>query len=170
CAAFEVPLDHDDPDGKTLELAVLRIAGEQPVEGVMMFNPGGPGIPTLPQAQVMEGFFDVVAPHHDVVLVDNRGVGQSTPVDCVELEDVADIEFAENLESVAEVEAQQRIVERVLSRCRDLVGDERLRHLGTTDVARDMDAVRDALEVEQLSFVGGSYGTVQGYVYAQLFP
>jgi len=56
-----------------------------------------------------------------------------------------------------------------VDRCQKTEGKE-LAHLGTRDVAHDMDTVRDAMGDEQLSYLGFSYGTGIGQVYADMFP
>ena len=53
--------------------------------------------------------------------------------------------------------------------CQAVYGDT-LRHYSTENTARDMDMIRAALGDEQLSYLGISYGTYLGGVYATLFP
>ncbi|GAA2834699.1 hypothetical protein GCM10020220_024520 [Nonomuraea rubra] len=45
-----------------------------------------------------------------------------------------------------------------------------LPHLGTVNVARDLDLLRQALGERRLTYLGKSYGTLLGAVYAKLFP
>ncbi len=57
----------------------------------------------------------------------------------------------------------------VATGCNTKAGDL-LAHVGTRDDARDLDTVRAAMGDRQLNFIGASYGTVLGQVYADLFP
>ena len=53
--------------------------------------------------------------------------------------------------------------------CIEMSGDL-ARYIGTNNVARDMDRIREALSVDQITYLGYSYGTRIGAVYASLFP
>jgi pimeloyl-ACP methyl ester carboxylesterase len=57
----------------------------------------------------------------------------------------------------------------VANDCRDTDGDL-LPHLGTDDVVRDMNTIRQGMGESQISFLGLSYGTLLGLRFATLFP
>jgi pimeloyl-ACP methyl ester carboxylesterase len=59
--------------------------------------------------------------------------------------------------------------QRYLHRCAALNG-EILSHVGTADVARDMDVLRKSVGDSKLTYLGYSYGTFLGTTYAALFP
>lgn len=90
CATLTVPLDHDDPSSGSIDLKVARRLARRPEErrGVLLFNPGGPGVPATPIIINFEGPQNFFSPNlldrFDVVTWDPRGVSTSTKVDCVD--------------------------------------------------------------------------------------
>lgn len=172
CATATVPVDYEDPDGDTIELALLRApaTGENPI-GSLLVNPGGPGASGVDYARVAGSVVtDPVRERYDIVGFDPRGVGQSAPIDCVD-----DATLDEYLASDAspdddeEVAALQDGVEELVAGCESLSGDL-LPHVGTPNVARDLDVLRATLGDEKLNYLGKSYGTLIGAIYADLFP
>ncbi|MBI9113750.1 alpha/beta hydrolase [Sanguibacter suaedae] len=170
CATLEVPIDYEDPDGTTIDIAVTRNAatGDDPI-GSVVLNPGGPGFQATTFSPLVTALWTggPLTERFDVVGFDPRGVGLSRPaVDCyIDEERDAD----EPLAALGEwtEESARAIVEK----CADRTGDEEiLAHLGTRDVARDMDVLRSALGDEKLTYAGASYGTRLGAVYAEMFP
>ena len=169
CATLEVPIDHDDPTAGTLELALARRLAGNPQEriGSLLLNPGGPGGSaidwvergTLPRA---------VTDRFDLVGFDPRGVGRSTPLDChSHLLDIYDAD--PTMEDDADIEHYLEVSQAFVDECEQKYAAI-LPHIGTVDVARDMDLVRAALGEEKISYVGYSYGTSIGQQYARLFP
>ncbi|HEU5084942.1 MAG TPA: alpha/beta hydrolase [Acidimicrobiales bacterium] len=167
CATVAVPLDHEDPSGPSVDLAVLRLPARGDRIGPLFVNFGGPGsgtidlLPTFPFPEEVRERFDIVA-------IDPRGVGGSVPLDCgVDPTELYAVD--PTVEDDADVEALVGISRRYADDCEQARGDL-LPHVGTRDVARDMDLVRAGMGDEQLSFVGYSYGTSIGQAYADLFP
>jgi pimeloyl-ACP methyl ester carboxylesterase len=169
CAAVVVPLDYDDPGGDTFELLVLREPATGTREGALFVNPGGPGASAAELAAIVAVLLpDAVTERFDIVGVDPRGVGGSTPVRCgVPVKELYGVDHT--LDSPEDEAALLDVSRRYVADCEATHGDL-LPHLGTRDVARDMDAVRAAMGDEQLSYLGFSYGSVIGQVYADEFP
>lgn len=174
CATLEVPLDYDDPGGETLDIGVLRVgalAGE-PI-GSLVVNPGGPGFAGMGFAAVFSALWaeTEVAQRFDVVGFDPRGVGVSEPtLDCYTDEQREDDAMTSALPSGGERWTDESTRE-VVAQCADRAGGEdALAHIGTRDVARDLDVLRAALGDAQLTFAGSSYGSRLGAVYAEMFP
>jgi pimeloyl-ACP methyl ester carboxylesterase len=169
CATLEVPLDYDDPDGDTIELYVVRTPASGERIGALFINPGGPGASGAEYAELLPYVLPSrITEHFDIVGVDPRGVGGSSPISCgVPADELygADPTF----EDAADEAAYLDVSERYVDDC-DAQYGELLAYVGTTDVARDMDVVRAAMGDDQLSYLGYSYGTVIGQVYADLFP
>ncbi len=172
CAEVSVPLNYDDPGGDTIELALVRLptTGERRL-GSLVVNPGGPGGSGVWYArQAGHEFTSAVLRHYDLVGVDPRGVGRSAPIDCV-----SDAELDQSLaldgspdtpeEELLLLEDAERFAAACAAHSRRL-----LPHVGTADVARDLDVVRAVLGDERLNYLGKSYGTRLGATYAELFP
>jgi pimeloyl-ACP methyl ester carboxylesterase len=173
CATLPVPLDYADPDGEQITIGLNRLPARDPANriGSLIFNPGGPGGAASPvvalQASGTPVFTPAVLDHFDVIGMDPRGTGTSTPVRCdpdVWNEDVS--RFPANEAEFAQLRAY---TEAVGESCLRLTGPL-LGHLDTVSVARDMEQVRLALGGEPLNFLGLSYGTQLGATYAELFP
>ncbi|MGY1637861.1 alpha/beta fold hydrolase [Geodermatophilus sp. SYSU D00742] len=170
CARAPLPMDYDDPGGEQVEVFVARVpATDQAARiGSLFFNFGGPGSPAAEYLQVLgPGMFSLLNQRFDIVGLDPRGVGQSTPtVACDAPPDP--LPTAENPWEL-DVDAIVAVSQRYVDACRANNGAI-LEHLSTANVARDMDALRAALGEEQLSYLGFSYGTFLGATYASLFP
>ncbi|NJQ06103.1 alpha/beta hydrolase [Streptomyces lonarensis] len=173
CATLGVPLDHDDPDGEEIEIAVSRLAAEgDDRHGVLLLNGGGPGGQTLQMpAQLAElGVPQDVLDTYDVIGVDPRGVGHSTPVTCeLELTDhPTNIPLHARDEDDVAAEAER--VAAVAEKCGDSPTADLLPYITTANTARDLDRVREALGESTVSYFGISYGSYLGAVYTSLFP
>ena len=173
CGSTEVPISYDEPNGATLPLFLVRVvmAGQTNRIGSLMVNPGGPGASgadaaiglalTLPET-VLQRF--------DLVGFDPRGVGLSTPVECIPDELKERMIAAEPRPTTDEqLDESFALIREVADGCEQEYGDA-LGTFNTVDTARDMDQLRAALGDEQLSYLGYSYGTTLGSTYAELFP
>ncbi|MFI9168034.1 alpha/beta hydrolase [Streptomyces lincolnensis] len=175
CSTLEVPLDHRDPDGRQIEIAISRLASENPSQrrGVLLTNPGGPGISGLgyPFALAASKLPQKVLDSYDVIGFDPRGTGRSAPVTC-------DLTPAQrdrgNLppyaHTAADVARQAGSARTIAEQCATSKTASMLPHTTTANTARDMDRIREALGEPKLSYLGGSYGSYLGAVYTTLFP
>ena len=170
---LSVPVDYAKPDGDVAQIAMIRFKATGQKIGSLVVNPGGPGesgveaaaslAPTLPQS-VRERF--------DLVGFDPRGVANSTPaVWCNSDADNdrlrADPTVDYTPEGVAHIEKENK---EFVQRCVDKMGKEFLANLGTANVAKDLDAIRAGLGDEKLTYLGYSYGTRIGALYAEAYP
>jgi len=169
CATLEVPLDYADPGGEKIEIYAVRSPATGDRKGALFVNPGGPGGGAAELAEVLPLILPSdITEHFDIVGVDPRGVGGSSPIDCGV--DAKDLYAADpTMEDEADEEALLEISQQYVDDCAETYPDL-LPHVGTREVAQDMDVVRAAMGDEQLSFLGFSYGTAIGQVYADLFP
>jgi pimeloyl-ACP methyl ester carboxylesterase len=174
CATLAVPLDYGDPSGPTIDLALIRYPAVSSIrEGAILLNPGGPGGSGFEFAANAAESLDFemgLGGRFDIVGFDPRGVDRSAGIDCIDDRAVEALLYADDtpddaVEAAASV-AQQKMFGHA---CQQVYGDT-LRHYSTENTARDMDMIRAALGDEQLSFIGVSYGTYLGGVYATLFP
>ena len=174
CATLAVPIDYNDPAGPTIDLALIRYPAEPAVrEGAILLNPGGPGGSGFEFAASAAEALDFemgLGGHFDIIGFDPRGVDRSGGIDCIDDAAIEALLYADDtpddaVEAAASV-AQQKMFGHA---CQQVYGDT-LRNYSTENTARDMDAIRAALGDEQLSYIGVSYGTYLGGVYAALFP
>lgn len=172
CAPLTVPLSYDDPGGPTIKIALLKnpATGNSP-RGPLVINPGGPGGSGVDYA---ESASSAVTPalhrEFDVVGFDPRGVARSEPVDCLtDAETDAFIAEDPNPDNATELQDFVASSEGLAAGC---AADAPIlaAAIGTPNVARDLDVLRAALDVPTLDYLGFSYGTFIGAVYAELFP
>ena len=168
CADVAVPLDYDDPEGDTITLSVARAPATGDRIGSLFVNPGGPGATASDFAGAMASVLPSdITDHFDIVGVDPRGTGASA-IDCggdfVKLygQDYS-IDSPEDTTKLLDVSQDY------VDGCESAAGDL-LAHLGTRDAARDIDTVREGMGDDQISYLGFSYGTAIGQVYADEFP
>ena len=168
CSVVDVPLTYRKPDGRQIELALgLLPATDQAHKlGSVFWNPGGPGgsgrIPFELSPAIHERF--------DIVGFDPRGIAASTPLKCFESNEQALSTFGTDFPlTLAE---QTRFIGENIEGT-DLCarnGGPIIRHMGTANVARDLELLRRAVGDRKLNYLGYSYGTAIGAYYANLFP
>jgi pimeloyl-ACP methyl ester carboxylesterase len=164
-----VPLDHADPDGDRLAVAVVRIRSSEQTEriGSLVLNPGGPGQPGLAYAASWAGWLsDDVLRRFDVVTFDPRGIGASGAIDCGAYDEATS---PDDLVTDAGYAAAAALARQGTERCARGLG-RRASSYGTRDVARDLDLLRAALGDRRLTYAGFSYGARLGGEYARQFP
>ncbi|GII00878.1 alpha/beta hydrolase [Planobispora takensis] len=166
CAEVTVPLDYGRPDGRTVTVAVSRLkaADSGRRRGTLLYNPGGPGVPAMSLVLQVKRAAPAVAARYDLIGMDPRFVGRSTPLNCRWPTGV-----------VGSAGPDRRTFERSAAVARDLASRcaahrDVLPHISTRNTARDMDVIRAALGEQRISYLGSSYGTYLGAVYLQLFP
>ncbi|MCH0561672.1 MULTISPECIES: alpha/beta hydrolase [unclassified Streptomyces] len=180
CGTVKVPLDYAHPDGRQISLTVSRVRATHrdphdghrvPRQGALVYNPGGPGGDGLyfPLVGLLPKWKRIAAAY-DLVGYSPRGVGRSAPLSCQDPEHFfkgptpAPTHPSESYkrERVAQAKAYAR-------GCARRAGDT-LRHYTSLNNARDLDVLRAALGEDRLTFMGASYGTYFGALYATLFP
>ncbi|MET8825675.1 alpha/beta fold hydrolase [Streptomyces sp. NPDC004610] len=168
CADLTVPLDYADPEGRTLTVAVSRLAASDPGErvGPLLLNNGGPGGAGLDMPLTVGRAMGKVADKYDLIGVDPRFVGRSTPLDCGW--DIGTSVFSAGADRAAFKESVA-IQRELADRCERTNGAV-LPYVTTRNTARDMDVLRGALGERKISYLGYSYGSYLGQVYTQLFP
>ena len=138
---------------------------------MIVVNPGGPGASGVDSVAIDGGSVpDELRERYDVVGFDPRGSNRSNAVVCVE--DAAFRAYVDGVDptadDAAEVTGYETGVETFEGSCAE-EHDDLIPYLGTRYVARDVDLLREALGVEQITWFGYSYGTLMGTVYAQEF-
>ncbi len=173
CATLSVPLDHAEPGGPQISLAVSRVRSEDPAarRGTLLLIPGGPGNSGVNEpSRRGKALPGSVRDAYDIVSFDPRGVGRSTPVGCgLTHEDLALVKVRPWPDADGGIEGNTATARRLADACA-AHGGEVLRSISTRNEARDIDRIRQALGERKLSAWGVSYGTYAGAVYAQMFP
>ena len=171
CGTLEAPLDYRDPDGPTITLGITRVPATGDAIGSLFVNPGGPGGSAVDYAKAADYIVSSdIRERFDIVGVDPRGVGRSTPVECMSDAELDELGAADGTpDDPAE---EQRVAELATvpgeGCARD--ADPVYAHVGTPDSARDLDLARALVGDETLTYLGKSYGTMLGATYAELFP
>ena len=171
CGKLTVPVDDAAPAGSTIDLAVIRAPARDPGTkiGTLVFNPGGPGAPAVAFLRsIADTLPDPIRDRFDLVAFDPRGVGRSRTIDCQDsLDPVFDQSFPP--ETAAARAGLVDAVRSLAAACEARSG-ALLPHVSTVDTVRDLERLRVALGEEKLSFVGYSYGTYLGTIYASAHP
>jgi len=171
CARLKVPLDDTVTGGPTITLAIGRVPARNPQQriGSLLMNPGGPGAPGI---QFLRDFSSTlpgtIRDRFDLVSFDPRGTGASAPVECTpNLDSLYNLDFAPRDDAARQ--ALLAGVRAFVAQCQAKAGAE-LPYLSTERAARDMDRIRAALGDKRLTYLGYSYGTYLGSLYADRFP
>lgn len=171
CTTVSIPVSWRDASLGSASLEVVRSPARGDRVGSILVNPGGPGGSGI---EFIDAAIALVSRDvrevYDLVSFDPRGVGRSTPVDCVDdpvLDRMTqadhDLRTAEGRESYAK--EQKTFADGCLERTGAL-----LANVDTASAARDMDLLRVLVGDELLQYLGYSYGTQLGAAYAGQFP
>ena len=186
CGTTTVPLDYEHPDGRTITIALKKLpASDGKAEhGSLFTNPGGPGASGIETVRDPAAMPEELRGAYDIIGFDPRGVGQSTPITCWTDDEIKQSLAAPDdgstnpmkpLKGVTSknVPAQDKIDQGAANAARCAKHSEvpeLLDHVGTHDVARDLDILRATNGNAKLNYLGISYGTYIGALYADLFP
>lgn len=172
CADMVAPLDWLSDTGEFVNIRLMRARGTGDLPPILV-NPGGPGSSAI--TWMRDGYQSLgtewLRSNFQVVAFDPRGVGESTAVQCTDmalkdevLYGISEFEFGSD-EDIAY--AEQAMAEFAAS-CQET--GPSLGYFNTQQTARDMDLIRQLLEVEKINYLGFSYGTVLGATFIALFP
>lgn len=168
CTEVLVPLDWQDPDRTAISLALVKQnATQEPYLGALFVHPGGPGgSATDFVGRVADKQFS----NYDIIGVDTRGTGESTRVACGS---DSEIEAFLALDATPDDEAEKQTLiagsKRYADRCREESGDL-LDHISSIEAVYDYELIRRLLDQEKFNYLGVSYGTYLGALYAELYP
>jgi len=170
CGKVTVPLDYTRPRAGTLDLALARYrAATQHKRGSVLLNFGGPGGAGVAELAAGGDEFMGLTDAYDVVSFDPRGVGRSSPVSCGDGTDEALAATDDESQLADDPRAVLGHLRKAADQCAKHSGPV-LPHIGTVNASRDLDVMRQALGDKKLNYLGFSYGSRLGAVYAAQFP
>ncbi len=154
CTTLEVFENRALGEGRSISLniAVLPALGLKVQPDPLFVLAGGPGQAATDLAELVDEFMRRIRRERDIVLVDQRGTGDSNPLDC-EFVDSDSLHFLPE--------------DRFLDPLRDCLAsfDADTRFYTTPVAMDDLDDVRAALGYDRINLWGGSYGTRAALVY-----
>ena len=173
CTRIRVPLDYAKPAGRSISLSVVKVPASDPGKrvGSLVVNPGGPGGSGVDYAVNWSAYFGTELHRaFDIVGFDPRGVGRSTPVDCLSDKQLDTVVASDpDPDTAAERDDSDRLLRTFGEGCVKRSG-ALAAHISTIEAAKDIDVLRAVLGDDKLTYFGASYGTFLGATYADLFP
>ncbi len=170
CSVLSVPLDYANPNQQAITISVIRLATDSAV-GSLLLNPGGPGGSGIEYVRAANYVVSSkLIKLYDIIGFDPRGVGQSTPVECLDDKQTDELIAADGSpDNQEEIDQSVLLSKQLASGCAEK-SPEIYAHMDTVNAARDIDILRSALGDTKLNWLGKSYGTFLGATYADLFP
>ncbi len=154
---IEVPENRSNPESNLIQLAVRQVKSPNPDAGAPIFClAGGPGGSSIQMARQSLFFDPALLDLGDIVGVDQRGIGKSTPRLIYD-----DIKFAIPYDQPGEPKSLLAIVEAAHKKAYARLIEQGVDPAGynTEESADDIDAVRAVLGYESMRVIGGSYGS-----------
>ena len=173
CAKISVPMYYKKPKGRMIDIAITKKSASNKKKriGVLLVNPGGPGGSGIEFVKKNSSFLfsEELQDSFDIIGWDPRGVGKSTKPNCSRSLDKLFEDQDYSPDSEAELAALKEANSWIGKRC-NKADSKLLPNLSTEDSVRDMESIRKALGEEKINYLGFSYGTALGQLYATLFP
>lgn len=163
CATLEVP-ENPSGEGRRISLSIVRDAAisERKAADPLLILAGGPGMGAQEMYTGTAAAFARIGRGRDIILVDQRGTGRSTPLAC---------DLDPEGELLGGREATPAEIESAARACLDKLGAKHDVRQYTTSVAvRDLEAVRQALGAERINLYGISYGSRVAQHYLRRHP
>ncbi len=174
CTTAKAPLDWTNPSAGEIKLALIRHPATGTRQGSLLVNPGGPGASGYDFIRDSLDFAvdKKLQASYDIVGFDPRGVGRSSAVTCYPPAqmDAYLYDITPGVRGSDEWIANNvRTAKDFGQACSTNTG-ALLDHVDTVNAARDLDLLRATLGDKKLNYLGYSYGTYLGTVYADLYP
>ena len=174
CATMQVPVDYANIEpNQSFSIFILRHQASNTSArlGSIVVNPGGPGGSGVDYAYNWDTIISkAVSDRYDIVGFDERGVSHSQPIRCLtDAQEDAYLSADGKVNGQKGLDAAIAAAKDFADKCAAAAGN-RLGHYGTIDSARDMELLRGLLGDKRLNFMGKSYGTYLGTLYANLYP
>lgn len=168
CGEISVPMNYDEPQGgRQLTLAGSRFLPGMESAGIVLTNPGDPGIDGRPMPALI-AFSGMSALTNDrtIVAIDVRGTSGSILIDCDVLDEAVPPERRSERVGCA---AYAEEISKANEKC---AGEDRayFEQITTQNAARDLEQARIALGPDKVEYFGASWGTELGAAYLSAFP
>ena len=161
CGTLARPEDPENPDSPEigLRVAVVPALNLTPAPDPVVPIAGGPGQGSVEFYAIYRGAFESLRRNRDILLVDQRGTGESAKMDCPIDDEAILFEGEYSLDDTVEY----------VSEClEDLPHDPR--YFTTSVAVTDLEAVREALGYTALNLYGVSYGSRVAQHFARRYP
>lgn len=165
CATLRVAEDPQRPEGRKIDLAIARIpaVSRRKSNDPLFLIAGGPGMSSRQMYTAVAGAFARAGRDRDIVLVDQRGTGDSAPLRCSE--------SSETISLLDEAEMDPENFARSVRECRQKLEARHDLRLYTTSIAvGDLDTLRQALGYSVINIYGISYGSRVAQHYLRRHP
>jgi pimeloyl-ACP methyl ester carboxylesterase len=163
-----VPENWDKPEGKTIKLAFAFLKNTSKIQGPnpVIYLEGGPGAGEV--GSIWRWLDHPLRKNNDLILMDVRGTGYSSPKFCPELGSKFLEILAKNQNSTQD--EQQKTIAAIACK-QDLINRGiDLNSYNSLSIAKDLNALKEALRYDEWNVYGVSYGTYTAQVYANEFP
>lgn len=160
CGTLQVLENPARPNGRRIGLRIARVAAinRRKAPDPLFLLAGGPGGSAIMMYASAAPAFERIHRDRDIVLVDQRGTGQSNPLAC-------------ELDETRLMNATDAVIAAETKRCLDALSHRASVGYYTTSLAvQDLDRVRAALGYERIDLYGASYGTRVAQHYLRRFP
>ena len=160
CGSYDIPENPAEPGGRKIKLniAMAPATGKITEPDPVFFFAGGPGQAATETWVIMRSILNKIRKSRDIVMIDQRGTGQSNKLDCKS-------EIEEDLNQEIDLDLVRTETEKCLAKL-----DGNPRFYNTTIAMGDYNSVREAMGYDKINLMGVSYGTRAAQVYLRLFP
>ncbi|MCG9729090.1 alpha/beta hydrolase [Shewanella sp. Isolate13] len=161
CGLILVPENYAKPDGKQIEIHYVVMPAIKPSDKVeaLLAIAGGPGQSAIENAQGFDRMLSKVRQTQDVILIDQRGTGQSNQLQCI----------GDGFDSALAVNESDFDTQLETQKCLDTL-DADVTQYGSLSALKDFEAVRQHLGYQKLHLYGVSYGTRMAQLYMRHYP
>ncbi len=158
CFDFEVPENWDKPSGRKINLhgVVIPTQGAAAAPDPLLILAGGPGQAATDYGGLVPGTFGRINQKRDIILVDQRGTGESNPLEC-------------DFPLITAARVPDQVIVSDVEKCLETF-DADIRYYTSLDILKDLEYVRRTLGYEKLNLWGASFGTRLGLLYMKLYP
>lgn len=168
CGKIEVPENHNNPDGKKIQIAytILKSKNKNSNAFPMIYFSGGPGGASLIPWSIERWLQSPLREQRDIILFDQRGIGQSSALPNMEKEFFQ--MMASDLTALEEQEAMNQLLVDQKTKCKQSGID--LRNYNSFQNARDVGVLMKELAYSRYNLYGVSYGTRLARIVQDMFP